>query len=172
MIQNFGIFEGTNVFEYLFERDDSFQVVKLLLQYGISPNICSRLGTSPLHHASYKGDYKSLKLLLMNGGNANIKDFYKETPLYNVVYNMENFQSKIKCAQLLLQYDCDYSITNYDGLTAKQLAHQKGNYEFVKLNNNMKKFQSKNQLIYKIIVSLYRETMNLNTIKKLPLSLR
>ena len=59
---------------------DSFEVAKLLLDYGASPDAADRKNQTALHIAARKDSAKVAKILLDNCAKANVKDEEDMTP--------------------------------------------------------------------------------------------
>ncbi|KAL7396154.1 hypothetical protein ABVT39_001220 [Epinephelus coioides] len=92
------------------ESEKNTRCLKMLLQYGADPNIRSE-GLTPLHVAALWGCYQNLKLLLINGGNPNIKDNEGNTP-----GQLAEQQENRKCAQLLQEYQSSSVDTEEDDM--------------------------------------------------------
>ncbi|KAJ7195672.1 ankyrin repeat-containing domain protein [Mycena pura] len=105
--------------------EDYFEVVHLLLKYGINPNICSKgEGSTALHLAAKYGNVKSMHLLLEYGANVTIYAEDEGTPLHSAVtYHKPNAGEVV---HLLLLAGADPNACNGDGLSAKQLARMSG----------------------------------------------
>ncbi len=54
-----------------------------LLQQGHNPNVLDHLGMAPLHYAVYRGDYDTVKILLENGANPDLRTDDGGTALYH-----------------------------------------------------------------------------------------
>uniref|UniRef100_A0A8D0B3F7 Zgc:85936 n=1 Tax=Sander lucioperca TaxID=283035 RepID=A0A8D0B3F7_SANLU len=67
------------------ETEKNTRCLKMLLQYGADPNIRSSDGLTPIHIAALWGCYQNLNLLLLNGGNPNIKDAVRI--VFRISYN-------------------------------------------------------------------------------------
>ncbi|XP_078141761.1 uncharacterized protein LOC139931925 [Centroberyx gerrardi] len=93
------------------ETEKNTRCLKLMLQCGADPNVRSSEGLTSLHVAALWGCYQNLKLLLMNGGNANIKDHDGNTP-----GQLAEQQENRKCAQLLQEYQTSSEDTEHEDL--------------------------------------------------------
>ncbi len=54
-----------------------------LLRQGHDPNVLDHLGMAPLHYAVYRGDYDTIKILLENGANPDLRTDDGGTALYH-----------------------------------------------------------------------------------------
>ncbi|MEP1306353.1 MAG: ankyrin repeat domain-containing protein [Balneola sp.] len=74
-----------------------------------------KFGRSLVHLVAREKKCKSLQKLLELGTNSNLKDIYGETALFESIYNLNEFDSKLgDCISVLLEHDADPNTTNYD----------------------------------------------------------
>jgi ankyrin repeat protein len=59
----------------------NIDVVKLLLERNVDPNIKNKFGRTPLHMAAFWGHDDVVKLLLVRGADPTVKDKDGRTPL-------------------------------------------------------------------------------------------
>lgn len=113
-------------------------IVHLLLEHGANPNIVDQNGSSPLHLASWTGDYEVVKLLIGQGstGNANhrqsadinLKNKDNETALHSAAQ-----YGHTAVVSLLLSQGADPFIRNIRAETALDLSAQYGRLETIEL---------------------------------------
>lgn len=73
-----------------------FEISKLLIEYGADVNILDAVAKqTPIFQSAKIGDVKTLKLLLKNGANANLRDREGRTPLDYAVKNKHGNIAKI-----------------------------------------------------------------------------
>ena len=99
-----------------FFDDDSYAVVKLLIEAGADVDAADREQRTPLHFAVCPGP-RAVALLLDAGANPNLKDADGLTPLHECV----NF-SAAEVARQLLAAGADPSARDGDGKTAYERA--------------------------------------------------
>jgi len=58
------------------------EIVEVLLEHGVDPNIRDKYGDTPLHYAAVFGNSKVVEVLLERGADPNIRDKYGLTPLH------------------------------------------------------------------------------------------
>lgn len=66
----------------LSQNFNAIKSVKFLISVGCNINIQNKKGSTPLHLACYKYNYKMIKILIKNGANTTIKNNDGFTPLY------------------------------------------------------------------------------------------
>ncbi|KAF6039675.1 hypothetical protein EB796_002018 [Bugula neritina] len=106
------------VFCELFPLYKDITEVQTALQCKLSPNKIGIYQWSPLHEASNYGYIDIVKLLLKYGGNPNLPDKH----LCNTAVHYAAQEGHPTCLRLLIEAGGDYSITNFDGYTALDLA--------------------------------------------------
>lgn len=67
--------------------NDNTIILDRLLRQGISPNIRSDTGETPLYWAVWYGNTLSVQLLLAYGANPNISNIHNTTPIYKAIYD-------------------------------------------------------------------------------------
>lgn len=96
----------------LYTDSGNYDKVKELLDFGISPNVSTYDGNTPLMYASQNGYYSIAKLLIENGANVNAVPYDGNTALHASV--LSNHDS---IAELLMDNDADVNHKNNWGLT-------------------------------------------------------
>lgn len=66
---------------------DNTVILEDLLRQGISPNIQSDTGETPLYWAVWYGNTLSVQLLLAYGADPNIPNIHHTTPIYKAIYD-------------------------------------------------------------------------------------
>ncbi|KAI1414902.1 ankyrin repeat-containing domain protein [Hypoxylon sp. FL1857] len=64
---------------------DCLSLAWLLHEHGASPTITNDKGTTPLHQAAERGNYKAAQFLIERGGSVDVKDVRGSTPLHYAV---------------------------------------------------------------------------------------
>ncbi|OXU20487.1 hypothetical protein TSAR_003328, partial [Trichomalopsis sarcophagae] len=95
-------------------------MMRILLESGVSPNNCDDQGRSPLHLASCRGYTEMVSLLLKYGANPNQRDSIGNTPLH-----LAAVTSKISVVTLLLMAGTDVLSSDCHGYNPLQLAQTK-----------------------------------------------
>jgi ankyrin repeat protein len=104
------------------------EVIACLVSYGISVNIASDKGTTPLMQAAHRGHSDCCKLLLNSNANVNEQNEKQKTPLMLAV-----LCGHVHVAETLLKHGrADTEATECSGRTALYLAASIGNVEVVK----------------------------------------
>ncbi|XP_026474592.1 ankyrin repeat domain-containing protein 54-like [Ctenocephalides felis] len=99
---------------------NNLDLVRRLLQTGVSANSSDSQRRSPLHLASCKGYTQMVKLLIEHGADANIKDDLGNTPLH-----LAACTNNIEIITLLLDGGADVSSLDNCGRNPLQLAQSK-----------------------------------------------
>ncbi|EGG16687.1 ankyrin repeat-containing protein [Cavenderia fasciculata] len=99
---------------------DYHEIIPILLEFGSSLTSVNRFGSTPIHEACIKGNYKSLKVLLLNQPElVNFKDKDSSTPLHlacNIVNKeVSNYRQVIK---VLIEYGVDLDAVDDGNATA------------------------------------------------------
>ena len=88
-------------------------VVKLLLEHDVDPNVKDNDGRTLVLRAAKRGNVDIVKLLLEHGANPNIQENkYGYTPLH---YAVKNY--RVGVARVLLDYGADPTIRDNEGRT-------------------------------------------------------
>lgn len=83
-------------------RASNVELLKSLLNCGLSPNPCNKFGESVVHMVCRRGDYKLLKVLVDNGCSLQVTDDFGRTPLHDACWTAKpNFE----IVQLILDTD-------------------------------------------------------------------
>lgn len=93
------------------------------------PNLVTQYnkdGLTPIHVAIDSNSLSSLKMLLKNKVNPNIKNALGETPLTYAIK-----AGKVKSASILLDYKANPEIMDLDGKTSKDYAKDLGKYDIL-----------------------------------------
>lgn len=105
------------------------QILKVLLDAGLDPNIENRKGFFALLDAICDKEYDIAKLLLDYGADPNkVSSHYNKSLLYIAIEN-----APIKYAELLLEYNADTEISDSKNRTPLFMAARYGDIEKVKL---------------------------------------
>lgn len=99
----------------------------LISNFNADANIVDLNGMTPLHYASYKGDFVLINLLIEGKADVDIADFQGYTPLHKAVWN----EDKV-CVDMLLKHGANPTIQSLNGTTALHLAVQLNNLSIVK----------------------------------------
>ena len=112
----------------LYYRQDSSEVVSLLLTKGANPNTTNSVGRSALMLATFGQPSSVVKALLQAGANVNAQDRNGNTALMAAVeYN------NVEAVRLLLKAHADRALRNRDGQTALSIATYENHAEVVQL---------------------------------------
>ncbi|KAF3398385.1 Ankyrin-3 [Penicillium rolfsii] len=86
---------------------DHYQIVRLLLDHGASPDTADKEGRTALMTAAWKNHADILQLLIMRGANVNAKDHRKRNVLHNLAADKEcRWGWGDEVVKLLLRTDC------------------------------------------------------------------
>jgi ankyrin repeat protein len=116
--------------------------VRKLLDEGVDVNWKNGNGWTALMYASIQGHVEGFKLLLDRGAQIDIKNNDGSSALIIASYN-----GRFECVRLLLERGADMSIRNKDGETAKDRAVDLGHVEIVQLLDEVRRFQTHDQLL-------------------------
>jgi ankyrin repeat protein len=81
-------------------RTSDGELLKRMLECGISPNSCNAFGESFIHMVCRSGDYKLLKILLDAGCSLQVTNDFGRTPLHEACWT-----SAFDCVELILDTD-------------------------------------------------------------------
>jgi ankyrin repeat protein len=124
---------------------DKSDMVKLFLDYGANPN--QRSGPSldtPLHEASSRVNTLAMRLLLERGGDANITNQDKATPLHVACRSLGSLHpigAKREVVSLLLESGADPTLMDKHGMKASDYLDQMvkmSAWMYVKADDNLK----------------------------------
>jgi|688.fasta_scaffold711747_1 ankyrin repeat protein len=104
------------------------EIVKMLLDKGVNPNIKNTELITPLSFASEKGYVNIVKMLLDKGADPNIKDKWGQTAL---IYASQNGHENI--VKMLLDKDADPNIKTEKDNNSLYVAAQNGRENIVKM---------------------------------------
>ncbi|KAI2808806.1 Ankyrin repeat [Blomia tropicalis] len=106
-------------------------IVNLLLEHGANPNIVDHNGSSPLHLASWTGDYEVVNMLITTvnqKADINLKNKDNETALHSACQ-----YGHTPVVSLLLSKGADPFIRNIRSETALDLSAQYGRLDTIEL---------------------------------------
>jgi ankyrin repeat protein len=83
-------------------RSSDGDLLKGMLDCGISPNPCNAFGESVVHMVCRRGDHKLLKIMLDAGCSLQVTDDFGRTPLHDACWTAE---PSFACAELILDRD-------------------------------------------------------------------
>ena len=83
-------------------RTSDGDLLKRMLECGLSPNACSAFGESIVHMVCRRGDYKLLKILADAGCSFQVADDFGRTPLHEACWQVE---PAFDCVELILNTD-------------------------------------------------------------------
>ena len=104
------------------------EVVRLLLDRGVDPNLKNTSGKTALLSASEKGQLEAVRLLLNGGADPNLQDIYGKTAL---IWASE--KGHLEVVRLLLDREADPDLRDMNRMTALMLAAKNGRLEVVRL---------------------------------------
>lgn len=108
LLVNFGAKVDVKVFSvrstalYFAARHGRTEIMKLLLESGLSVNEQNKLGETALHAAASSGQVAAIQLLLENGADINVADENQECPLYSAV-----IRCNLSAVRQLLKHGAD-----------------------------------------------------------------
>jgi ankyrin repeat protein len=106
-------------------KTNHYDIVKKLINYNANVNIKNNFNETPICFAS---NYDIIKILLINKANPNYQDKLNNTLLHRIV----KFGS-IKCIKLLIHYQANPLIENYNKLNVIEYAKKQNNQKLVDL---------------------------------------
>ncbi|KAI8336642.1 ankyrin repeat-containing domain protein [Chlamydoabsidia padenii] len=98
--------------------DGQLDRVKELVESGAEVNAKDNFGYTPIHAAVSYNQKEVLDYLLNNGGDINVEDFEKDTPLYVC--------ETVDMAKFILDRGANPSHKNQDGISPAQTANEEG----------------------------------------------
>ena len=106
---------------------NTLETFKYLERLGISPNVVTKNGNTPLHSIAYRGkDIDIFKYFLSKGVNINQADDQGNTPFLNAA-----LFNKLEIVQYLSPFVSDLNIQNKEGLTALTSALRRNSVDVV-----------------------------------------
>jgi ankyrin repeat protein len=113
------------------------EVSRLLLQYKADIDAHDKEGRTPLHEAARNNDpnlvnaslVNAARLLLEHGADVNARDNRRRTPLHLALKVKEG---RTDVARLLVEHGANLDAEDDGGMTASQLASERGLHDFVK----------------------------------------
>lgn len=102
-------------------RRGNTEAITALLQAGAEPNVQDKEGWSPLMRAAIEGNSEGVKALLSHNASPSLVNIMGESALMHAV-----FAGDAKSAQLLVNYGADMRHKDENGLTAADIAYQRG----------------------------------------------
>jgi ankyrin repeat protein len=113
---------------YACEKENSLELVELLLDAGASVNVIGgHKGSTPLHVASEHGQTNVVRVLLQAGAEAKTKDLNGWIPFHNAALG-----SSVEILRLLIEAGSDIKALDHKGRDACELATQWGKPEVAK----------------------------------------
>ena len=97
-------------------KEDMYGIIELLLRYGADVNSRDSIQGTCLHHCVRSGQTKLLQKLLTAGADANIKDIFDMTPLFDALA-----RDSLEMVRMLLP-KTDLNQTDLSGRTAIHVA--------------------------------------------------
>lgn len=144
-------------------------IVKLLLDYNIDPNIQENDNEyTALHYSIFIDNINIIKNIIENEANVNIQDIYGNTPLhYSIIEN--NYKSFLL---LISDKKINVNLVNLSGKTALHVALYNENIEYVEhllhyTNLNMQDNMGNTVLHLIIKLNLWKNYLNILSKKKL-----
>jgi ankyrin repeat protein len=107
---------------------NKIEMVRLLLDYGATPNIMDKDGRTPLYRAAEKGYTEIVKLLVSKGAIIDTADKDGKTPLYVACQNCDT-----ELIKFLLSEGADINVADKDGKVAVVVAAEKDCIDAVEL---------------------------------------
>lgn len=98
--------------------NNEIEIVKLLLEHKVNPNITARTGDTAIHIATSKENYEIVETLLEHGANPNLTSKNGNSAVH-IAVAQENFE----ILKLLADYGSRLNIVNNLGLTPFDLIH-------------------------------------------------
>jgi len=110
-------------------------VEHLLVSHSSDVNCHGGFHTTPLHAASVKGYLDVALLLLKNGADPNVQDYFGRAPLHKVAQagHLVTRESVLEVAQLLIKSGAIVDTTDKEGYTPLHIAARNGHRDIVEL---------------------------------------
>ncbi|XP_046543393.1 uncharacterized protein LOC124253630 [Haliotis rubra] len=111
-------------------KDNSCDILEILLRKSVGPNIIDNRGRTALHYASENSDKESVKLLLEYNADPGVKDIHDMTSLH---YAAKANDNSCVILEILLKKSVGPNIIDKRGRTALHYASENSDKESVKL---------------------------------------
>ena len=148
-------YEELNLIAFDYARAGKTQDLKLLLNNGMSVDLCDYKGNTLLMLASYNGNLETTSMLVDFGAQVDKKNDRGQTPLAGVC-----FKGYLDIVKVLVKAGANIYENNGMGTTPIMFASMFGNYEIVKFlseQNKNNNFKAKIYLIISKIFSLFKK---------------
>lgn len=136
-------YEELNLIAFDYARAGKTQDLELLLNTGMSVDLCDYKGNTLLMLASYNGNIETVKLLIDNKAQVDKKNNKGQTPLGGVC-----FKGNFEIVKLLVENGANIHENNGFGLTPFAFAVIFGNTDIVEYFNEQDKNKSFKSKIY------------------------
>lgn len=108
-------------FIYWCAEKGKIDLIDCALEKGADIEATNKSGETALHRAAFVGNVEVIDHLIDKGANANKKNIYDATPLFVAV-----LRDQLEAVQKLLSRGADPSIGNREGVSAVEMAQEKG----------------------------------------------
>ena len=102
------------------------EVKRLVIDWGVDPNVRERHGITPLHYAARNGHLEVVEFLLEHGADPNARIKYGYTPLHVAAFHCNDV-----AASILIDHGADPTIKDNEGRTPSDVFRKRcstGNY--------------------------------------------
>ena len=138
-------YEELNLIAFDYARAGKTQDLKLLLNTGMSVDLCDYKGNTLLMLASYNGNIETVKLLIDNKAQVDKKNSKGQTPLGGVC-----FKGNLEIAKLLVENGANIHENNGFGFTPFAFAVIVGNMNVVEYFNSISKKETKSKIYLEV----------------------
>lgn len=109
-------------------QQNSYEVVKLLLEHGADVNCAEDFGLTPLHQATSRLDRYLVFLLVTRGADVNKRSAWSTTPIHSIFKDVssENEETVVDILKLLVKHGAEVDTADDNELTPLIIAAGKG----------------------------------------------